>query len=149
MGITNLQLLSPAVLVSYLVMMYISVYPVAMSIRRTNVYEEKSLGLYLPANDEEHASFLGTFSASEGMANRFSATHIREQLGFDLWYVFLGVFLICIIESGQIANTNDYVFPQSVAMLKSSGLTSSTFFSKLSARTHVLGYQLYTLQVPR
>jgi Trk-type K+ transport system membrane component len=39
-------------------MMYVSVYPVAMSIRRTNVYEEKSLGLYLP-DDDENESLLG------------------------------------------------------------------------------------------
>ena len=38
-------------------MMYISVFPIAMSIRKTNVYEEQSLGIY--ADDEENASFLG------------------------------------------------------------------------------------------
>jgi Trk-type K+ transport system membrane component len=27
-------------------MMYISVYPIALSVRSTNVYEEKSLGLF-------------------------------------------------------------------------------------------------------
>ena len=57
---TNLQLLHPAVLVSYLVMMYISVFPVAISIRRTNVYEEKSLGIYADEEDG-NASFVGTF----------------------------------------------------------------------------------------
>ena len=59
----NLQLLNPAILVSYLVMMYISVYPVAISVRRTNVYEEQSLGVYA-ADDEDdggkEASFVGT-----------------------------------------------------------------------------------------
>lgn len=38
-------------------MMYISVYPIAISIRRTNVYEEKSLGIY--ADEDENVSFLG------------------------------------------------------------------------------------------
>jgi Trk-type K+ transport system membrane component len=87
-------------------MMYVSVYPVAMSIRRTNVYEEKSLGLYLPELDEENESFLGL---STSVYVLIIATHIRQQLGFDLWYIFLGVFLICIIESSQIGNSNDYV----------------------------------------
>jgi Trk-type K+ transport system membrane component len=59
--VTNLQLLHPAILVSYLVMMYISVFPIAMSIRNTNVYEEQSLGIYA-ADDEENASFLGISS---------------------------------------------------------------------------------------
>ena len=39
-------------------MMYVSVYPVAISIRNTNVYEEKSLGLFAPEEDE-HVSFVG------------------------------------------------------------------------------------------
>jgi len=39
-------------------MMYVSVYPVAISIRKTNVYEEKSLGLFA-SEEDEHASFLG------------------------------------------------------------------------------------------
>ncbi len=56
---TNLELLHPAILVSYLIMMYISVYPLAISIRRTNVYEEQSLGIYVD-EEEENASFVGT-----------------------------------------------------------------------------------------
>ena len=62
---TNLQLLHPSILVSYLVMMYISVYPVAISIRRTNVYEEQSLGIYA-REDETNASFLGTWLVYAG-----------------------------------------------------------------------------------
>ena len=42
----NLAQLHPAVQFSYMVMMYISVFPIAISVRRTNVYEEKSLGVY-------------------------------------------------------------------------------------------------------
>jgi Trk-type K+ transport system membrane component len=57
-AITNLQLLHPAVLVSYLIMMYISVFPLAISIRRTNVYEEQSLGIY-SSEEDENPSFLG------------------------------------------------------------------------------------------
>jgi hypothetical protein len=34
-------------------MMYISVYPIALSVRATNVYEEKSLGLFEEGPDEE------------------------------------------------------------------------------------------------
>ena len=33
-------------------MMYVSVYPIALSVRATNVYEEKSLGLF--EDDEEN-----------------------------------------------------------------------------------------------
>lgn len=38
------------------------------------------------------------------------ATHIRRQLGFDLWYIFLGLFVICIVEASEIQDTNNYVF---------------------------------------
>ncbi|KAK3060989.1 hypothetical protein LTS18_007261, partial [Coniosporium uncinatum] len=33
-------------------------------------------------------------------------------LSFDLWYIFLGFFLICIIEGDRIENVNDYAFTQ-------------------------------------
>lgn len=43
-AVVNLAELHPAIQVSYLVMMYISVFPIAISMRRTNVYEEKVWG---------------------------------------------------------------------------------------------------------
>ncbi|RFU80010.1 potassium transporter [Trichoderma arundinaceum] len=85
--------LHPAMPVLYLIMMYISVFPIAISIRRTNVYEEKSLGVYHDRGeeDEDEASALG-----------YVGTHLRRQLSFDLWYVFLGFFLLAITEGGKI-----------------------------------------------
>ncbi|BFZ54597.1 low affinity potassium transporter [Savitreella phatthalungensis] len=91
----NLSGLHSAVLVSYMIMMYVSVFPVAISIRRTNVYEERSLGIYTA--DEEQR---------EGQSQSFVGTHIRRQLGFDLWYIFLALFIICIIENPEIQDTN-------------------------------------------
>lgn len=38
--------------VLYVIMMYISVYPIALSVRATNVYEERSLGLYNEESDD-------------------------------------------------------------------------------------------------
>lgn len=41
-------------------MMYISVYPIALSVRATNVYEEKSLGLFEEdAENEEDDTVYG------------------------------------------------------------------------------------------
>ena len=68
----NLQLVNPAILVSYLVMMYISVYPVAISMRRTNLYEEDSLGLYADDNNDDNegdgkvTSFVGNLVYTRG-----------------------------------------------------------------------------------
>lgn len=81
-------------------MMYISVFPIAISVRRTNVYEEKSLGIYGgavdDAQDEKEPSYVGA--------------HLRRQLSFDLWYLFLGLFIIAIAEGNRLQNTNDYAF---------------------------------------
>ncbi|KAI9887001.1 MAG: low affinity potassium transporter [Watsoniomyces obsoletus] len=97
----NLALLHPAVQVSYMIMMYISVYPVAISLRSTNVYEEKSLGIYgNPGNEDANSTGDRTYMSA----------HLRKQLSFDLWYVVLGLFIITIVEGSRIENTNDYAF---------------------------------------
>lgn len=89
--------LHPAVQVSYLVMMYISVFPIAISVRRTNVYEEKSLGIWGGEEaDEQDQSYVGQ--------------HLRRQLSFDLWYLFLGLFIICIVEGKKLSDTNEDAF---------------------------------------
>ena len=52
--VSNLRV---GLLVLYVIMMYISVYPVVISIRNSNVYEERSLGIYSeePANSTAKA----------------------------------------------------------------------------------------------
>ncbi|KAG6195106.1 hypothetical protein E4U34_007535 [Claviceps purpurea] len=84
--------LNPAMPVLYLIMMYISVFPIAISIRRTNVYEEKSLGMY-----ESH-----DVDNEDAPALSYVGSHLRRQLSFDLWYVFLGFFVITICEGPKI-----------------------------------------------
>lgn len=91
-GVVNLSELHPAIQVSYLIMMYISVLPIAISVRRTNVYEEKSLGIYGSPSEENE---------DEGEPSYVGA-HLRRQLSFDLWYIFLGFFVIAIAEGTRI-----------------------------------------------
>jgi potassium uptake Trk family protein len=98
LSVVNVAALHPAVQVSYMLMMYISVFPIAISVRRTNVYEEKSLGVY--SGDEEE---------DDGTGASYVGIHLRKQLSFDLWYIFLGLFIICIAEGRSLENTNDYV----------------------------------------
>lgn len=95
--VIDLSQLHPAVQVSYMIMMYISVLPLAISIRRTNVYEEQSLGIYLKADEEEQEG---------GTSKNFIGTHLRNQLSFDLWFIFLGLFIICVAEGGELDNNN-------------------------------------------
>ena len=89
-SVIDLSRVHVAVQVSYMVMMYVSVLPLALSIRRTNVYEEQSLGVYFNPDhvDPEAPSLI--------------ATHIRKQLSFDLWFVFLGLFIITIAEGSRL-----------------------------------------------
>lgn len=96
----NLADLHPGIQVSYLVMMYISVLPIAISVRRTNVYEEKSLGIYSSMSedgvDEREPSYVNA--------------HLRRQLSYDLWYIFVGLFIIAVAEGRDLENTNEYAF---------------------------------------
>ncbi|KAF5100900.1 hypothetical protein DV451_002375 [Geotrichum candidum] len=89
-SVIDLSQVHVAVQVSYMVMMYVSVLPLALSIRRTNVYEEQSLGVYFNPDhvDPEAPSLI--------------ATHIRKQLSFDLWFIFLGLFIITIAEGNRL-----------------------------------------------
>ncbi|KAL6706338.1 low affinity potassium transporter [Coniothyrium glycines] len=96
-AVVNIAELHPAIQVSYMVMMYISIFPIAMSMRQTNVYEEKSLGVWADENEDEAQS-------------SYLSHHLRRQLSFDLWFVFLGFFLIAIIEGARLENTNEYAF---------------------------------------
>lgn len=90
-AVVNLAELHPAVQISYMVMMYISVFPIAISVRRTNVYEEQSLGIWAEGGeegDDQNTSYVGS--------------HIRRQLSFDLWFVALAWFIIAIAEGSAI-----------------------------------------------
>lgn len=100
-GVVNLAGLHPAIQVSYLIMMYISVFPIAISMRRTNVYEEKSLGIYGGSGDDDDP---------DAKEPSYVGAHVRKQLSFDLWYIFLGLFIIAIVEGNNLENTNEYAF---------------------------------------
>jgi hypothetical protein len=95
----NLANVNPAVQFSLLVMMYISVYPIAISIRMSESYDNTSVGVYSAEEslDEQKGS------------KTYLISHMRNQLSFDLWYIFLGVFCVCIAESKRIMSKEDYV----------------------------------------
>lgn len=99
-SVVNLADLHPAIQVSYLIMMYISVFPIAISMRRTNVYEEKSLGIYVSPGEEEEDS----------KEPSYIGAHLRNQLSFDLWYIFLGLFVIAIVEGSRLQQDSQTAF---------------------------------------
>ncbi|KAL1619076.1 hypothetical protein SLS54_006928 [Diplodia seriata] len=99
----NLAAVHPGVQFSLVVMMYISVFPLAMSVRASNTYEEQSLSLHAPpveADVDEHG----------GSTTSYLRHHLRNQLGFDLWYISLGVFCIAVAEADRVADPADPAF---------------------------------------
>lgn len=97
----NLANVSPAVQFSLLVMMYISVFPIAISIRASNTYEERSLGIYESQPNIE--------DVDENNRASYLLKHMQNQLSFDLWYIFMGIFCISIAEAERIMDPNEPV----------------------------------------
>ncbi|KAK8132044.1 hypothetical protein PG999_000217 [Apiospora kogelbergensis] len=95
----NLANINPAVQFSLLVMMYIAILPIAISIRSSNAYEERALGVYESQQ-----------SLDETNASKYVKMHVQNQLSFDLWYIFLGTFCICIAESARIVDLKEPAF---------------------------------------
>jgi len=102
-----LSALAPAVKVLYVVMMYVNVYPIAMSVRSTNVYEEQSLGIYHDDEDEGEEGF-ETSGPRMKVWSRYVAMHARRQLAFDMWWLALALFCSCIIERNKLVNPDDF-----------------------------------------
>ena len=81
--------------------MYISVFPIAISVRRTNVYEEKALGIYNSNDIDEQAN---TSDLS------YVGAHLRRQLSFDLWYIIIGLFILSISEGPKLMKNEFSMF---------------------------------------
>lgn len=94
----NLAAVNPAVQFSLLTMMYIAVFPIAISIRASNTDEERTLGIW---------SSEGALNEQSGMS--YMMAHVRNQLTFDLWYIFLGTFLVSVIEADRIMDLDEPV----------------------------------------
>nr|ODN98734.1 potassium ion transporter [Cryptococcus depauperatus CBS 7855] len=97
--------LAPAVKVLYVIMMYISVYPIALSVRATNVYEEKSLGLYGEDYDSDE---LSEDTRGAHAVAKYIGFHARRQLAFDIWWLAFALWLVCIIERAHIDNDSEW-----------------------------------------
>lgn len=97
--------------VLYVVMMYISVYPVVITMRNSNVYEERSLGIYAddPSANEAGDSQSSSSADSQNPLSRltprgrtyFVQHQLRLQLAHDSWWLALAVIIISIIEAGN------------------------------------------------
>lgn len=98
--------------VLYAIMMYISVYPVVITMRNSNVYEERSLGIYADEERYTGKSSRHMFTTRTrqsrllgSLRNTYNSYFVRQQLraqlSHDLWLVVLAVFVIMIIEGSN------------------------------------------------
>jgi len=102
--------------VLYVLMMYVSVYPVAISMRNSNVYEERSLGIFSPPakledveEKEKHllsrrrSTFTIAPGRNGGTSSRafFVRQQIRVQLADEIYWLVIAIFIIMIIEGSQ------------------------------------------------
>ncbi|KAJ5554281.1 hypothetical protein N7513_004240 [Penicillium frequentans] len=106
--ITSISALEIGTQVIYVIMMYISVYPVVITMRHSNVYEERSLGIYaddpsVNTDDESYSESSSPSTPKSPASGRlyFIRHQLRAQMAFDLWWIALAVIIICIVEAGQ------------------------------------------------
>ena len=109
--------LRQGLLVLYVLMMYVSAFPLLVTMRNTNVYEERSLGIYAHDNpvhetgpstaspnaliDLVRHHFLGRQDAGTAESSRSYFVHqqLRSQLSHDVWWIALAVLFIAIAEA--------------------------------------------------
>lgn len=103
-AIVPLSSMAPSLLFLYVVMMYIAIYPVALSIRSTNVYEERSLGVFEkpPDDEDEEPEELHKIESRKERVGRYVGWHLRRQMSVDIWWLVWGLFLVIVIERGNI-----------------------------------------------
>lgn len=113
--VTSITSLRIGLQVLYVIMMYISAYPVVITMRHSNVYEERSLGIY--AQDEPYSpggprigtpasqlrralskAITSPFPSGAYNAHDFMRQQIRGQLAHDLWWLVVAILLISCIE---------------------------------------------------
>ncbi|OQU95897.1 hypothetical protein CLAIMM_02057 [Cladophialophora immunda] len=90
---------APALQFLYMVIMYISVFPILLSVRQTNVYEERSLG---QDDDSKTQAALQNGEKPHKTKSRLGQ-HLRRQLAYDIWWILACVWLVSIIERDKLA----------------------------------------------
>ncbi|KAG8875204.1 low affinity potassium transporter [Tulasnella sp. 332] len=103
----------------YIVLMYISAYPIAISIRATNVYEQRSLGVYYDVSPEDENAEAPQYKGLKDAVglSKYIGTHVRKQLQYDVWGLALAWFLISIAERGRLMNSTTAVWYNQFSVL--------------------------------
>ncbi|GAA5981464.1 hypothetical protein JCM5350_004076 [Sporobolomyces pararoseus] len=100
-SIVGLGTVAPALQFLFVVMMYVSAYPIAISVRSTNTYEDRAVGVVEEEEEEEE------IEENSRPSSAYILFHVRRQLAFDIWFLCGAVFVLCIIERHRI-NSADF-----------------------------------------
>lgn len=94
--------LAPAEQLLEVLMMYIAAFPVMMTVRSTNVYEDRSI--FVADENDSGDGDGGGFESPEGHVvwGRFLSVHMRKQLEYDLWWLILVIWIVCLSEKSKI-----------------------------------------------
>jgi hypothetical protein len=65
-----------------------------MSVRATNVYEERSLGIFGDREEQEETEE----PQNAEIFSKYLGWHIRHQLSFDIWWLAAALLILNIIE---------------------------------------------------
>ncbi|KAI8335628.1 cation transport protein-domain-containing protein [Choanephora cucurbitarum] len=122
-SVVSLAEINPAAQLVYIVAMYISVYPVAISMRNSNIYQERALGIFRGEEEEEmkfseeelseapfiklkrHATMTSIAQNTKKLLKGpdfFVITQIQRQLTSDICWVITGIFCILALEAKAI-----------------------------------------------
>lgn len=97
--IITVSSVAPALKVVNMIMMYISPFPLIISLRNTNIYEERSIGLDVDPYKKDAVDWE---DANEPHRKGNTGLHIQNQLAYDLWWIALAHFLIAVIEEPNL-----------------------------------------------
>lgn len=117
----------PAMLILNVISMYLAIYPQAMTIRKSNVYEDQSLGRYRPreetrklsgnreGDDENRGENLEKDEEEEEEEDEEESPSslvelLRRQFSLDAWSLTLGLFFLTITEGGAISKEKFTLF---------------------------------------
>jgi Trk-type K+ transport system membrane component len=116
-SVVDLMMVNPGTHIVFVVAMYISVYPVAISMRNSNVYQERALGIYGGEGNEtdeayhklkRYPTISSVMTASKKALMKpdfFVMTQIQRQLTSDVGWVICCIFAICVIETESIMSS--------------------------------------------
>lgn len=116
LSIIDLTTQHPAMLILNVVSMYLAIYPQAMTIRKSNVYEDQSLGRFKPETEKskklpgDGVSEDGDDYDEEDESPGTLVELLRRQFSLDAWSLTLSLFFVSITEGGAISRQKFTLF---------------------------------------